>query len=256
MFDVLKLPKDKRKYLITLIDKSQYESVLYALQDFGIKKEDADVFLDVLQTSDIKKISNYIKEEEKSKRELSNLEKIFELLETSFNVKKYQLKMSIVRGLDYYKGIVFEIEAPSLGAEKQLCGGGAYELISLFGGRESSTAGFAIGFDRTIIALETEEYQFPTPKVDVYVIPVNEDMTIKSLEIVKKLRNQNISTDIDLLKRGIGKSIKYASSIDAEKVIILGPKEFEQNSMTVRDMKSGEQKLVNINDYPPEIKRI
>jgi histidyl-tRNA synthetase len=236
MFDVLKLPKDKQKYLIPLIDKSQFEDVLSALQDFGIKKEDADDFLDVLQTSDIKKISNYIKEEEKPKEELSNLEKILELLETSFNVKKYQLKMSIVRGLDYYKGIVFEIEAPSLGA--------------------SSTAGFAIGFDRTIVALEAEEYQFPTPKIDVYVIPVNEDMTSKALEIVQKLRNQNISTDIDLLKRGIGKSIKYASSIDAETVIIIGPKELEQDSMTVRDMKSGEQNLVNINDYPPASQRI
>ena len=256
MFDVLKLPKDKQKYLIPLIDKSQFEDVLSALQDFGIKKEDADDFLEVLQTSDIKKISNYIKEEEKSKEELSNLEKILELLEISFNVKNYQLKMSIVRGLDYYKGIVFEIEAPSLGAEKQLCGGGAYELISMFGGRESSTAGFAIGFDRTIVALEAEEYQFPTPKIDVYVIPVNEDMTSKALEIVQKLRNQNISTDIDLLKRGIGKSIKYASSIDAETVIIIGPKELEKNSMTKRDMKTGEQKLVNINDYPPASQRI
>jgi len=81
-------------------------------------------------------------------------------------------------------------------------------------------------------------------------------MTSKALEIVQKLRNQNISTDIDLLKRGIGKSIKYASSIDAEKVIIIGPKEVEQDSMTVRDMKSGEQKLVNINDYPPASQRI
>ena len=125
----------------------------------------------------------------------------------------------------------------------------------MFGGRESSTAGFAIGFDRTIVALESEEYLFSKPKIDVYVIPVNEDMTSKALEIVQKLRNQNISTDIDLLKRGIGKSIKYASSIDAEKVIIIGPDELEQDSMTIRDMKSGEQKLVNINDYPPSSKK-
>ena len=255
MFDVLKLPKEKQKYLISLIDKSQFEEVLSALEDFGIKKEDADVFLGTLRTSDINKISNYIKDDKKSKDELSNLKKILDLLETSFNVNNYKLKMSIVRGLDYYKGIVFEIEAPALGAEKQLCGGGAYELISMFGGRESSTAGFAIGFDRTIVALESEEYLFSKPKIDVYVIPVNEDMTSKALEIVQKLRNQNISTDIDLLKRGIGKSIKYASSIDAEKVIIIGPDELEQDSMTIRDMKSGEQKLVNINDYPPSSKK-
>ena len=249
MFDTLKLPKDKQKYLVPLVDKSKFDDVLSALRDFGVKKEDADDFLEILQTSDIKKISNYIKVDETPQKEISNLEKIVELLENSFNVKNFKIKMSIVRGLDYYKGIVFEIEAPLLGAEKQLCGGGAYELIPLFGGRESPTAGFAIGFDRTIIALETEEYQLPLPKIEVYVIPVNDDMTSKALEIVQRLREQNITTDVDLLKRGIGKNMKYASSINAEKVIIIGPKELEQDSITVRDMKSGEQKLVKIEDY-------
>ena len=249
MFDTLKLPKDKQKYLVPLIDKSKFDDVLSALQDFGVKKEDADDFLEILQTSDIKKISNYIKVDETPRKEISNLEKIVELLENSFNVKNFKIKMSIVRGLDYYNGIVFEIEAPLLGAEKQLCGGGTYELIPLFGGRKSPTAGFAIGFDRTIIALETEEYQLPLPKIEVYVIPVNDDMTSKALEIVQRLREQNITTDVDLLKRGIGKNMKYASSINAEKVIIIGPKELEQDSITVRDMKSGEQKLVKIKDY-------
>ncbi len=249
MFDMLNLPKDKQKYLVPLIDKSKFAEVLIALQDFGVKKGDADDFLEILQTSDIKKISRYLKLDETSQKEISNLEKIVDFLENSFNVKNYKIKMSIVRGLDYYKGIVFEIEAPILGAEKQLCGGGTYELIQLFGGRESPTVGFAIGFDRTIIALETEEYQFPLPKIEVYVIPVNDDMMSKALEIVQKLREQKISTDLDLLKRGMGKNMKYASSINAEKVIIIGPKELEHDSITVRDMKSGDQKLVKINDF-------
>jgi len=249
MFDMLNLPKDKQKYLVPLIDKSKFDEVLSALQDFGVKKGDADDFLEILQTSDIKKISRYLKFDETSQKEISNLEKIVDLLENSFNIKNYKIKMGIVRGLDYYKGIVFEIEAPKLGAEKQICGGGTYELIPLFGGRESPTIGFAIGFDRTIIALEAEEYQFPLPKIEVYVIPVNDDMISIALEIVQKLREQKISTDLDLLKRGMGKNMKYASSLKAEKVIIIGPKELEHNSITVRDMKSGDQKLVKINEF-------
>jgi len=94
-----------------------------------------------------------------------------------------------------------------------------------------------------------EEYQFPIPKIDVYVIPVNDDMISKALEIVQKLREKKISTDLDLLKRGMGKNMKYASSINAEKVIIIGPKELEHDSITVRDMKSGDQKLVKINEF-------
>jgi len=173
----------------------------------------------VIQNSDVNKISNYIKGDKASEEELARVMKILKLLGTSFDVN-YQIKMSIVRGLDYYKGIVFEIEAPSLGAEKQICGGGAYELIPLFGGRETPTAGFALGFDRTILALEIEKYNLPSPKLDFYVIPINEDMISKSIEIVQKLRGQGASVDVDLLRRGVGKSLKYASSINTKKAIL------------------------------------
>lgn len=254
MFKNLKITQDKQKQLIPLIDKSQFDDVLSLLYDFGISKKDAEEFVKILQVSDLKKISEFIKEDELAKNEVSSLEEILRLLKTVFNIKNYQIKMGIVRGLDYYKGIVFEIDVPSLGAEKQLCGGGAYELMSLFGGRETPTAGFAIGFDRTVLALETEKYQFPSPKLDVYVIPVNKDMIDKSLEIAQKLRGQGISTDLDLLERGMSKSLKYASSLNAEKAIIVGLKELEQDSVTVRDMDSGKQEIVKIKDIHQIVK--
>jgi len=248
MFNIIKLPKDKQKYLVPLIDKSLFEDVLSALQDFDITPKDATSFLEILQTTDVKKIQEYIKNDKTALDELSKLEQILTLLSKFFKITNYEIKISIVRGLDYYKGIVFEIEAPALGAEKQLCGGGAYELISLFGGKESPTAGFAIGFDRTVLALESEKYDFPSEKLRVYVIPVNDDMINKSLEILQKLRTQSISADVDLLRRGIGKSLKYASSINAEKAIIVGPDELEKDSVTIRDMKTGKQETVKIKD--------
>jgi len=248
MFAMLNLSKEKQKQLIPLIDKAQFNDVSDFLQDIGVKKEEAKRFLDVLQTSEIKEIETYVEKNELARQELVKLKAILELLSNSFKIKKYKIKMSIVRGLDYYKGIVFEMDAPSLGAEKQLCGGGAYELISLFGGRETPTAGFAIGFDRTILALETEKYQFPSPSIDVYIIPVNENMMPKALEIAQQLRERGTSTDIDLLRRGMGKSLKYASSINAKKSIIIGPKELEQDAVTVRDMGSGAQEMVKITE--------
>ena len=246
MFNKIKLAKDKQKYLIPLIDKSLFEDVLTALQDFGVNPKEATSFLEILQCTDIKKISEYIGQDKTIEEELSKLEKIITLLK-SFKINSYEIKISIVRGLDYYKGIVFEIEAPALGAEKQLCGGGAYELISLFGGKETPTAGFAIGFDRTILALESEGYQFSSKKINAYIIPVNEDMIAKSLEIAQILRNKGISADIDLLRRGIGKSLKYAASIDSEKAIIIGPKELEENSITIKDLETGKQETIKIN---------
>jgi len=247
MFKKLKITKEQQKQLTTLIDKSQYNEASQLLQDFDVKQEEAKQFIEALQTTDIKKIKNYTKDEQ-TKKDFEYFEKILELLKNTFKITNLQIKMGIVRGLDYYKGIVFEIDAPSLGAEKQLAGGGAYELIPIFGGKETPTAGFAIGFDRTIIALETEKYQFPLTSIKVYIIPVSEDMIEKSLEIAQKLRKQGISADIDLLRRGMGKSLKYASSINAEKTIIVGPKELEQNSVTLRDMKTGKQETIKIED--------
>ena len=245
IFSRFNLSKDQQKYLTPLIDKSLFEDVFAALIDFGIKNEEARNLIEILKTSDIKKFENLLNDTV-SKKELLELKKITDTLKKSFEIKNFQIKLSIVRGIDYYKGLVFEIEAPSLGAEKQLCGGGAYELISLFGGKDTPTAGFAIGFDRTILALEQENFSFPTSKLNVFIIPVNEEMISKSLEITQNLRKKGILTDVDLLRRGISKSLKYASSINTKKVIIVGPKELEQDSVTIRDMNTGKQEIVKI----------
>jgi len=254
MFTKISISKDCKKELLPLIDKSQFEDVYTVLLDEGVSKENADLFIDILQTSEINKIEKFIKDDNSAVEELSNLKKILDLLKNSFKVEKYQIKMSIVRGLDYYKGLVFEIDVPVLGAEKQLCGGGAYDLVSLFGGRDTATAGFAIGFDRTILALDAEQFVFPTPKTDVYIIPVNEEMTEKSIEIAQQLRKEGIITEVDLLHRGVGKSLKHANSKNSEKAIIIGSKELEKDSVTLRDMKTGDQQLVKIAEILAKLK--
>lgn len=248
IFKKLKLSKDNQHYLIPLIDKSMFEDVYDALTEFGINPKNATRLVEILQTNDFEKIKEYIKDSKQAVEELAKLDQVLKFLKESFNIKNYSIKMSIVRGLDYYKGIVFEIESSSLGAEKQLCGGGAYELLPLFGGTDIPTAGFAIGFDRTILALEQEKYKFPIMSTNIYIIPINEDMINKSLEIAQTLREKNLSVDIDLMRRGVGKSLKYASSINAQKVIIVGPKELEKNTVTVRNMINGEQTTVKINE--------
>ena len=245
IFNQIKLSKEQQKYLIPLIDKSLFDDVLDALKDFNISSKDADILIEILQTSDIEIVKKYIKDKS-AKKELEKLEKILMLLEKAFGINDYQIQMNIVRGLDYYKGIVFEIEAPILGAEKQLCGGGAYDLISLFGGKDTPSTGFAIGFDRTIVALESEEYKFPKIKMDIYVIPLNEELIEKAINIVQSLREKGLTVDLDLLRRGLGKSLKYADSINAKKAIIIGSKEIEQDSVTIRDMDTGEQNFVKI----------
>lgn len=246
LFKKLKLLKDDQKILLPLIDKSQFDDLRQSLRDCGVSEDDAEQFINVLQTSDINEIQKFLKDDATALKELAIIETILSLLNHAFHVTAYQIKLGIVRGLDYYKGVVFEIDAPLLGAEKQLCGGGAYELVSLFGGTEVPTAGFAIGFDRTILALEAEGFSFPPLKLDVYVIPVNQDMIGKSIEITQALRSEGFSVDFDQLRRGMGKSLKYADAKHVDKIIIVGPKELEKNCITLRDMKTGQQETIAI----------
>ena len=254
MFTKIGITDKIKKELLPLIDKSQFEEIYTILCIENISEDIAKMFIEILQTSNIDKIKDYVKEDNTLTEEISNFENILHLLKKSFNISKYQIKMNIVRGLDYYKGIVFEIDAPVLGAEKQLCGGGAYDLVGLFGGRDTATAGFAIGFDRTILALDAEQFVFPKPKTDVYIIPVNKEMTEKSIELAQQLREKGIITEVDLLRRGVGKSLKHANSKNSEKAIIIGQKELEKDSVTLRDMKTGDQQLVKIAEILSKLK--
>ncbi|PNX47002.1 MAG: histidine--tRNA ligase [Thermoplasmata archaeon M11B2D] len=251
----LHLLEDDQKRLLPFIDKAQFDDVKSLLRDCNVSEYDAEKFINVLQTSDINEIRGCIDTDPAAIKELAAMETILSLLKNAFHISEYEIKLSIVRGLDYYKGLVFEIDAPVLGAEKQLCGGGSYELVSLFGGSEVPTSGFAIGFDRTILALEEEGFPFPPLKLDVFIVPVNPDMIPTSIQISQELRGHGLSVDFDQLRRGIGKSLKYADAKHAKRVIIVGPKELEKNTVTVRDMKTGNQETVAITEIYSKLKK-
>jgi len=256
IFKKLHLQKNDQKILLPLIDKSQFDELPDALRNCNVSEEMITTFLEILQTSDINKIHSYIADDTAATSELTTMETIFSLLKNAFHINAFNIKLSIVRGLDYYKGFVFEIDAPILGAEKQLCGGGSYDLIPLFGGTDVSTSGFAIGFDRTLLALEEEGFLFPAAKLDVFIIPVNPGMNPTAIEIAQELRSHGLSADFDLLQRGMGKSLKYASAKHAEKVIIVGPKELEKNMVVLRDMHTGNQETISRTDISTVLKKL
>ncbi|MEF8879623.1 MAG: histidine--tRNA ligase [Candidatus Thermoplasmatota archaeon] len=255
IFQKFNLSKKQQEYVRPLIDKEKWGELKDALSDFELNDNEIDDFIEIIQTSDLEKIRKKIQEENSAKKQLEKLIKIKRILVENFQITNSEIKMSIVRGLDYYTGTVFEIEAPVLGAEKQLCGGGTYQLIELFGGKETPTSGFAVGFDRTIVALEEEEKDFPTSKLDFFVIPVNNQVLDEATEIAQKLRFNNYSVDIDLKRRNMGKALKYADSKNAKKTIIVGPEELEKQSVTIKDMETGEQKMVKISKIIDKLKK-
>ncbi|OPY31386.1 MAG: Histidine--tRNA ligase [Methanomassiliicoccales archaeon PtaU1.Bin124] len=181
------------------------------------------------------------------------LKEVFAIL-AQFGFRNVEVDLGVVRGLAYYTGIVFEVDAPKLGAEKQICGGGSYSLSELFGGEKVFSTGFAIGFDRTLLAIEKEGQTAPKLLVDAYVIPVNDKTRMKAYEVAALLRRNGISCDLDIMRRNMGKNFKYADAIGARRTIIVGEKELESGCVNVRDMSSGEQKMVPIESLVQHLK--
>ncbi len=244
IFRSFSISDEIRSVLIPLIDKEEFDEIESVLVSEGFDAETIDDFLFILQSSDIKDVQSRISLLKKDADSFSQLIDVMCLLQDVFEIDQAELNLGIVRGLDYYTGIVFEIKAPKLGAEKQICGGGQYQLIPLFGGRETPTAGFALGFDRTLLALEHENITFPKQHLDFFIIPVSDDLLADAFDICQLLRRKSYRVDVDLKRRGVGKALKYASARNTKQAIIIGPDEKNQNSLTIRDMHSGSQDLI------------
>lgn len=152
----------------------------------------------------------------------------------------------MIRGLDYYTGMVFEIDCYQLGAEKQVCGGGSYSLADLLGGEDVFSTGFGFGTDRLVLVLEEEGFQFPETGVDVYVIPIGDNMRENGMAVLKVLRENGFAADIDLIGRGPSKNLDYANSIGVRKAVIVGEDEWSKDSVSVKDMESGDQSDVPV----------
>ncbi|MDG6218242.1 MAG: histidine--tRNA ligase [Candidatus Thermoplasmatota archaeon] len=250
IFDSLSLTKDQQEGLLPYLDKEKLEDVKDLLYQWDVEESKIIDFIDLLHKRDSDLLYRLLGDDEKITMEINRLHRILELLRHHFFIKDVRLNMGIVRGLDYYTGVVFEVKAPLLGAEKQICGGGEYHLIPLFGGRNTPTAGFALGFDRTLLAMNEEQKSFPNRQLQYYIIPVTEEMIPYGLELASILRRTHkCSCDVDLLRRGMGKALKYAHSQNTCHVVILGPREMENNMLTIRNMETGDQSEVPIDQF-------
>ena len=204
----------------------------------------------------IKDIEELVAPYPESHDALNELEELIDTL-ASFKMENYTLNLGVARGLDYYTGIVFEVYIPSLGAQKQVCGGGTYSLIKIFGGEEVVSTGFAFGFDRLMNAIEelaTPE-ELPCP-IDIYIAPISDDVRLKAYEITQTLRSAGIACDVDLNCKKFKKIMNHANKIKVKQVAIIGAKDLENNQITIKNMESGNQELVDLDNIVEYIKGV
>ena len=199
-------------------------------------------------------VNELIKDYEEPQEAFGQLKELVDLLE-SFDMDNYTLNLGVARGLDYYTGIVFEIYVEGLGAQKQVCGGGTYSLIKVFGGQEVESTGFALGFDRLMNAIEElTEKEEAKSHLDVYVAPISADVRLKAYEITQTLRRAGFRCDVDLNNKKFKKLMNYADKIKVPKMIIIGKNDLEENKVTIKDMQSGQQEQISIDDIVDYLK--
>lgn len=242
------VPKEHMANVLQKLDKKLYDEAESLLTEIGIENNVIKNIFELTKVVGGKEVLSKI-----SGDAGDYLKKVIDIL-SAVGIDNILIDLGVVRGLDYYTGIVFEIEAPSLGAEKQICGGGSYSLSELFGGEKVFSTGFGIGFDRVLLALEKEGQSYQNENIMAYVLPVSDDVKIDAYRVAMILRSGGVTTDIEIMGRKMAKTLKYASSINAKYAVIVGEREIQQQSVMLRNMKTGEQKLVKIDALINELR--
>jgi histidyl-tRNA synthetase len=157
----------------------------------------------------------------------------------------------LVRGLDYYTRTAFEIVSTGPGAQS-LCGGGRYDhLLKAIGGPDLPGIGFAVGMERTLLAMEAAGIRLPAAgRLDVFVATAGSVPGWEALRTVTELRLSGLSADKDYLGRGLRAQVKSADRKGAKLLVILGDDELARGQAVVRDMHSGAQETVSRPDLP------
>ena len=160
----------------------------------------------------------------------------------------YEIDNRLVRGLDYYTDTVFEVVSTNeqMGSQSTVFAGGRYDgLVEYFGGPQLSGIGFAMGMERLIIALEGEGINLSEEKsLDVYILCLNEKVSLKALEIATTLRGAGYTCERDYLNRSFKSQFKSVERKNAKFAIILGEKDLENKTITIKEIATQEQYIV------------
>src|SRR3989344_4673337 len=182
------------------------------------------------------------------KQEKSDVLKDIDLYLQNLELDKslFEFSPTLARGLDYYTGMIFEIEVQGYDGGS-VAGGGRYDdLIGIFANKQVPAVGFAFGFDRLIEAMEQLDL-FPKEfgNINALITIFSKELKEKSIKVYSTLRNKGLKLEIYLDENTpLEKQLKYADKKGILYTIIIGPKEARENKITLRNMKTGAQKTI------------
>ena len=226
-------------------DKIPPEALSKMLEAMRMTTKQVGQLNEYLSKSDLEELRENLKNTEG----IEELQHLMKLMETAGYKNYLQFDISIVRGLSYYTGAVFEVNSP----EKQhraICGGGRYDsLLSTYGGETVPAVGFGFG-DVVVLDVLKELKRFPElpRKLDYTIIPFANEQIGTALKIAAELRLQGSTVDCNFSMKKIKKMMQQAHESGAAKAILLFPDELSDDKVVIRDMQLHEQKPVRITD--------
>jgi histidyl-tRNA synthetase len=276
LFDNLEInSSDRRLKILRSLDKldrlgwAEVEKLLKK----GRKDKSGDFTTGADLTKDqIKKIRAIFKEKEwpnerdfKKEGSISDINQITENLNNVFEFYNYTFNPEIIRGLEYYTGPVFEVNLNfdvknSKGQAIQfgsIGGGGRYDnLVSNFGNFDCPATGISIGLDRLVFALmQKKDFKIKTTR-PVVICVFDKSKNKEYVGILNKLRMSNISSEIYPGESKLKKQMEYANKIDSPAVILYGDNEIKSGKATLKNLKTGKESSVKIEDLANEIKKL
>jgi len=214
-----------------------------------------------LNSNQIKIIENALKSKTLDNEDVLEIIKIFK----DYNFENYKFDPSVIRGLEYYTGPIFEVNLNfevknSKGQAIQfgsIGGGGRYDnLVSNFGNFDCPATGISIGLDRLVFALmQKKDFKIKTTR-PVVICVFDKNKNKEYVGILNKLRMSNISSEIYPGEGKLKKQMEYANKIGSPAVILYGDDEMKSGKVTLKNLESGKESSVKTEDLENEIKKL
>jgi len=246
---------------IDKLDKIGKEGVVKELSERGLNSSAIEIInpLFELQGSNgdlVAKMKEFFKDSEIGLKGIEELTYVLDRVKTlGLNKAKLDFEVTLARGLSYYTGAIFEV-VPNNVKIGSICGGGRYDnLTELFGLKGMSGVGVSFGADR-IFDVMTELDLFPrtlTASTKVLFINFGEQEQDFSLNLLKNLRDNNISAEIYPSSAKMKKQMKYANDKNIPYVVMIGSNEMENNLITYKNMEIGAQTSVSLDEFISEM---
>ncbi|MDZ7688510.1 MAG: histidine--tRNA ligase [Halobacteriales archaeon] len=219
------------------------------LVDAGLEDEDIETVVSLTRLGGWDAVEDVLEltDDEKTREAVERLRALSDALEP-YGVDTV-FDPSIVRGMDYYTGVVFEC-FDTEGDLRAIFGGGRYDtLVEEFGGPSTPAVGFGIGDATLELLMRQAGVWFPEETTVDYYVAVIGDVRETATRVAQSLRKEGHEVEIDVTGRGFSGQLEHADTVGARKTVIVGERDLEDDEVTVKDMESGEQKQVPVEEF-------